>query len=247
MKLPDFLIIPCVLIVDKTLQPLDREVYGLIYWASKLKNEKCTFSNKTIAELLQVNEGSVSHSLTRLKRQRYIHIVFSATKERLEIAPLVFFKGGVDQIINGVDQMIIRGRSNDQQNKSINNNINNKDFLDSSSSLEAAPDQPQTSMNSVMPLTSTDRWNMAKKLDVPLWVVKKTEQNFWDYVENPKNLKKYTTSYRTIYKWIRMGLEKGQIQNMNEVERMDLEGEHPDVIAKNERLLNWAKEEKIIE
>lgn len=105
----------------------------------------------------------------------------------------------------------------------------------------------QNAKNSVAPLTSLEQWEMAKELDVPLWIVKETEKSFWEYVEDPKKLKKYTTSYKTIKKWISMRLSKGEVQHCNEVEKMQLESDHPDLVAKRKLVFRLAEEEGIVE
>lgn len=90
--LPDFLVIPTILIRDRSLQPLDREVYGLVYWFKKLKNEKCTASNETFANILGADKKSVSNSLQRLNKREYVKVVLDpVTNYRLEIIPLISF------------------------------------------------------------------------------------------------------------------------------------------------------------
>jgi hypothetical protein len=91
--LPDFLIIPSILIEDEELQPLDGYVYGVVYWYTKLKLERCIASNERIASLICIkNPRSVSNSLTRLKRKGFIEVVLDPkTNQRLEIIPLITF------------------------------------------------------------------------------------------------------------------------------------------------------------
>jgi hypothetical protein len=105
-RLPDFLIIPSVIIQNKTMQPLDGLVYGVVYWYSKLKLEKCVASNEQIAILVQAkNIGSITNSLTRLKKQGFIKVILDpATNHRLEIIPLISFNNKSEiEIINTED------------------------------------------------------------------------------------------------------------------------------------------------
>ncbi len=74
-NLPDFLIIPSQIIEDKNLQPLDGHVYGVIYWYTQMKLEKCTASNKTIADHLHSHPISISKSISRLATGGYIRII----------------------------------------------------------------------------------------------------------------------------------------------------------------------------
>jgi phosphoribulokinase len=99
-----------------------------------------------------------------------------------------------------------------------------------------------------MPMTALEQWEMAKALDVPLWIVKQTEKNFWDYIETPKGkAKHYKTTYKTVKKWIEMKLQKGEFQHCNETEKLQLDMQHPDLVKKQQELIKWAKEQKIVE
>lgn len=76
MQLPDFLITPRQLIEDKNIQPLDEKIYGVIYWTTNFKLQKCTLSNNSFAEILHANEKSISNSISRLQRAGYISIAY---------------------------------------------------------------------------------------------------------------------------------------------------------------------------
>lgn len=91
MELPDFLIIPSVILEDTELKPLDGYVYGLVYWYTKLKLEKCIASNAQMARMLGASASGISHSLTNLSRKGYIKVVLDEYNQRKEIIPLVSF------------------------------------------------------------------------------------------------------------------------------------------------------------
>lgn len=129
-------------------------------------------------------------------------------------------------------------------NNISNNNKNKEKTL--SSSIGISPSSPKSSKNAVVPLTDLERWELAKDVDVPLHIVKRTEKNFWEYIEDPKK-NKYKTSYKTIKKWIEMGIERGAIQNCSETEKLQLDLMHPDKLKEANDLFNWAKEEKLTE
>lgn len=125
--------------------------------------------------------------------------------------------------------------------------INQKEnsFLDSNSSSPPSSESPPSSKNAILPLTDLEKWEMAKELDVPLWVIKQTDKNFWNYIELPKNKKKYKTSYRTIKHWVEMGVQRGDFNNCNEVEKLELDSQHPERLAKVKEVFDWwAEEEK---
>jgi len=89
---PDYLIIPYRLITDKDLTPIDRIVYGTVYWFAGLKHG-CIASNASIAEIANTKPNSVSRSLANLEAKRYVIIRFEdkEKKKRIEIIPLVIF------------------------------------------------------------------------------------------------------------------------------------------------------------
>lgn len=90
-NLPDFLIIPSQILLDKNLQPLDGYVYGLVYWFSRLKLEKCIASNKELADRLGASASGVANSLSRLNKYGYINVVLDQYNQRKEIIPNVSY------------------------------------------------------------------------------------------------------------------------------------------------------------
>lgn len=126
-SLPDFLLIPIILIQDKTLRPTDLLVYGAIYWYTRLKMERCIASNKTLADVANCDYESVRQGLRRLKNAGYIEVRLDSDNRREEIIPLVAFKytpgtnepGGGTNEPGGVVQMNQAPGSNEPHNKNI--------------------------------------------------------------------------------------------------------------------------------
>jgi hypothetical protein len=88
----EFIQIPYQLIVDKKLSPMDRFVYGAIYFFANLSGGGCYASNRSMSELLCTLETTISRSLKKLEDRRYIimNYQFPKTKKmRTEIIPLV--------------------------------------------------------------------------------------------------------------------------------------------------------------
>lgn len=94
MITPDFLITPYQLIVDKSIEPNDRDVYALVYWFEHLKDGRCTAANTTIAQILNIAPRSVQNSLTKLENLGYIDRVYKneSKRHRKEIKTKVSFK-----------------------------------------------------------------------------------------------------------------------------------------------------------
>lgn len=107
LQLPDFLVIPSVLIRDRELRPTDPLIYGVVYWYSKLKLEKCILSNKSFSELLNVSERAIQYGLQRMSARGYLAVIYEddTKKVRKEIIPLIMFSVNEAKL---VDHMNIR-------------------------------------------------------------------------------------------------------------------------------------------
>lgn len=130
MNKPDFIIIPRQLIENSKLTPLDYIVYGIIYWFTKLKNEKCIASNHLIANLCNANAGSIQNSLNRLENEKCILRRFSddTKKKRLEIIPLVVFSrvSSTNDTVSSTNDTQVS--STNDQKKNIYNKNNKEDL-----------------------------------------------------------------------------------------------------------------------
>ena len=93
IKLPDFILIPYQLLEDEEITLIDERLYGIIYWLTKLKNERCFASNKTLSELVKTTPATIQNSLTKLEIKGYILRIFTdkSRRNRSEIIPLVIF------------------------------------------------------------------------------------------------------------------------------------------------------------
>ncbi|MCK6462845.1 MAG: helix-turn-helix domain-containing protein [Candidatus Pacebacteria bacterium] len=132
IKLPDFIIIPYQLLEDKEISLIDERLYGVIYWFTKLKNEKCTANNQTLAELIKATTGTVGNSLTKLEKLGYIKRIFKGKqkKVRKEIIPLVVFtkvSSTNDTSVNVSSINDTVSSTNDTQVSSTNEQNKNKD------------------------------------------------------------------------------------------------------------------------
>lgn len=129
MKQPDFIIIPTQLLGDDRLQALDRELFGYIYWMTKLALMKCVAGNKLLAELTHASQRGVANSLNRLEKQGYISRIYQdeSNRVRVEIVCNLAFNTNVTsnddtlhQMMKPLHEMMKHVTSNDEQNK---NNI----------------------------------------------------------------------------------------------------------------------------
>lgn len=101
---------------------LDAILYGYIYWLTKLKNERCTASTKTLAELCKSTEGSIRVSLTALEKAGFIQRKYkddNPRNERLEIIPLLAFGKVLATANRGVSHNSHEVLATVAQNKSI--------------------------------------------------------------------------------------------------------------------------------
>lgn len=65
---PEFLVIPYLVIQDKRLRPSDKTLFGVVYWMTKLRDGKCTASNKTLGEMAGIGEQAAANGLVRLEK-----------------------------------------------------------------------------------------------------------------------------------------------------------------------------------
>ena len=124
---PDFIQIPHQVVMNKNLQPLDRLLYGVIYWYEKLKDGKCTASNKTMGVIVGVeNNISIANSLTRLENEGCIKRYYRDPKKKMRdrIECLIVYEKrkkpqeGVSSFDDTVSPDDDRGvSSNDEQSK----------------------------------------------------------------------------------------------------------------------------------
>lgn len=118
MTQPDFIQIPTQVLTDPMLQPLDKVLYGYVYWMHKLKDGTCTANNQTLAELCNSASRSISRSLEQLEAAGYIKRVYDdeTSKHRTRIECLVSYGKPTpvppDQTdVGGYDQMDVQKKS----------------------------------------------------------------------------------------------------------------------------------------
>src|SRR3990167_1821862 len=112
---PDFLIIPYQLFLDESINSLDRNVYGVIYWFHKLKEGRCFASNEVIAKVAGSKSPiSISNSLARLEKSSFIRRIFDDSNNRQQIIPLVSYGGGSSVDEGGFTHRLKGGSSVDE-------------------------------------------------------------------------------------------------------------------------------------
>jgi len=91
LLMPDYWIIPYQIYADRKLSPIDKFIYGAIYWFASMGNKKCLASNKVLAEVLKTIPSTVTNGLENLEARGYIKRLFldDSRCRRTEIIPLV--------------------------------------------------------------------------------------------------------------------------------------------------------------
>lgn len=147
IKLPDFILIPYQLLEDEEISLIDERLYGIIYWLTKLKNEKCTASNITLADLVKTSPQTISNSLVKLDEKKYIQRIFKDKnkRHRKEIIPLVVFsritptdvsnRPDTPIDVSDTPSSVSVDTPTDEQNKNIYNK-NNKQYTEPEGSGE---------------------------------------------------------------------------------------------------------------
>ena len=133
-RLPDFLIKPRELIEDENIKPLDGDVYGIIYWCTKMSLQRCLLKNKQFAKMLHCTEGSIENALTRLVKYGYVESSYDRTSHTRELFALIFFARAPHQMMgstpsnDGVAPHQMMGENSlnlATPNRTNGNNINN--------------------------------------------------------------------------------------------------------------------------
>lgn len=101
---------------------------------------------------------------------------------------------------------------------------------------------------SLVRCTDLEIWQTAKDKDIPLSVVKNKHDQILEMITSGEFKKKrYSNVYYTLRKWLDNGIQWGQIQHSEDVDRMETESERPDKVAYRHQMWDWAKQEGIIE
>ena len=245
--LPDYLTVPKILIEDQDIQQLDYLVYGVVYWYHKMNNEKCTLSNESIAYLLHSAPKSISNSLSRLNAKKYVRVILD-NRARKEIIPLIYYKttstdGEVCHL------QMPRVPSTDGHNNKIYKNIYN-DYSEGEPSHKSekmaknnyGPNEPAKSHSSLEPLTPERIWEIAKKKNINMNDAMRVHSRVIESIEvgNKYKLKDVNMA---LQRWINLSIDRGQIQEMGEMEKIVFELMSP---TKLKELNDLAKEKGVI-
>lgn len=118
--LPDFFIVPSQLIIDPEIKSADYLIYGVIYWFSQMRLQKCTLSNDAMANLVGLSESTTRQGIYRLIERGYVQANYSDDDKtnRLELIPLIVM-GGVATATGGVSLQRQGGVGTATHNKNI--------------------------------------------------------------------------------------------------------------------------------
>ena len=200
-KLPDFLIIPSVLIEDKNVQPLDLIVYGVVYWYTKLKLQKCIASNRLISELLNSHPLSVSRSISNLEKRGYVRVIIDKAEGNIrEIVPLISFN---------VNEAVITQTSKQDSLSPINRTVNsykqfeqhnNIDIIRKPNNIVERSNKKET-YSSIKSLSNGVLQEIADKYEVPVSFVKSKLEDMELWLESKG--KRYKNYKAALMNWVK--------------------------------------------
>jgi len=222
-------------------------VFGRIFALSQ-KNGYCWAWNDHIAKGTGLTKRTVSTYIPLLHKMNLIKVILKRNEQQVVIDRKIFVGLFTPPLTeqgtspNGIVDLPERDR---QYNRVKDKSIKIRDTIEEN--VLPPTRELLSSKQDIVPLTDLERWEMAKELDVPLWIVKQTDENFWGYIEDPKNRKKYKTSYKTIHRWITMKLQKGEFQHCSETEKLYLDQQHPDLVKQRKEVFEWARKVKLTE
>ncbi len=229
-NLPDFLIIPSILVVDREIQPLDREVYGLIYWYTKLKLQKCILSNQSIADYLGYSKDGVAHALSRLTQKGYVVSIKNDLSQRTELVPTVAFSDTHAQMNKG--GMLKQAEGHVQTNNIIREFNNSKKNI----KKERMITHPHQELNLVgnptlcrlaklsdgcgkcaycswTVCTPAQLYEIAEKKQVNYPEVNRIQDAVISWLQD--KVKREGSMYRTIVKWLDNDIKDGRIRELD--------------------------------
>lgn len=122
---PDFFIIPSVVMLEKTLRPLDSKVYAMVYWFEQMSQGECTASNKTIAKSIGASADGVSKAISRLKDAGFLVGEYDDKGERGSLNTTVRFVNPSSNELPPSSKWTTTPSSNELQNKK---NIKEKEY-----------------------------------------------------------------------------------------------------------------------
>lgn len=99
------------------------------------------------------------------------------------------------------------------------------------------------------PMTPIELWTMAKHYDINLEDVNQKHKDVLSEAEKRSfpTKYKYASVKEAVKAWVEMGISKGQIKNCNEIEKMQLDNDHPDKIAERKYYFDLMRKKGVLE
>lgn len=116
---PEFLIVPSVVIQDKSLREVDKIVFGVVYFFERLKNGKCIVSNKYIGDFAGCSERSVQDSLNRLESSGLIKRFYKDPQKRHRTHICALITHLERTFVPSIDSTNVRQKKNIQEEYNI--------------------------------------------------------------------------------------------------------------------------------
>ena len=104
---PDYLTIPIQLYDDERIEPMDRDVYAVVYWYEHMKDGECRASNESIACVISGSSTrAIQNSLTKLEEYGYITREYKdeSKRNRLRIKTHIALKYSQNNVRNVGDR-----------------------------------------------------------------------------------------------------------------------------------------------
>lgn len=266
-----YAIIPAKVRYDNDLVPLAKLLYSEI---SALSNKEghCWASNKYFADLYGVSVTWVSITIKTLQEKKYItcelleHYKRIIKVDPLKVQlkpPLSRVKGVLSTVKGGVLSTV------KDNNTSINKE---KIYKKEKQSPVPVDDTPQRDIQpakqtivycsgykpnicghcskcSLLACTDLEIWELSKDLNIWIDSVREKHKQIMEMIDTGEFQKKYKTHktvYRTLKKWMEIGVERGYYSLMGEMQQMAIQLEHPTEKAKTALALKIAKERGLL-
>lgn len=238
--------IPPWVLSNDELSPLEKMLFGRVLALSN-RDGYCWASNEYLCKYI-CSVRSVQRTLTVLINKKLISIVYGKGNDGLTTRKIYTTHDNLsphDKLSpNSISNTSNISNSNTVTGVTVDQSTNETVLLCKHKKL-----QQECSLCTFAPCTPLQIWNIANDLDIFYDEVKEKHDVIMEMVESGemhRRYKTYKSTYYTLRSWLRLALDKGRIERMNEMERMTMKERHPDRISVVQDAIKYARERGMI-
>jgi len=254
--LPEFIPYYFDIAAEYKLNYLEALIYGFIRFYTRNSQYHFYFQNKQLANAFRKNETYISETINSLIEKGLISAEYETVStggKNRNLKVLVVDSGNnrsPEKPTSEKPEVPYINNSNTTNlvsNKHREINVGNTNLVDTMEPLKDSLVGEKSSKKGLHPCSNLEKWEIAKKLNIPLSAVNDKHKQIGEMIESgyfKSKYKHHKTVYYTMLNWLRGDMAKGYIRECNEFEAMDLENKHPDNVAKLNQALQLIEEKE---